>query len=156
MIKNNLYHSFRKRIMRKLLVCGMIGLALAVSMTFSGCSKKEPVAFDTLESARIKAKDNAEYNAKKYKANSVFAQWTLEVQGDSTQDANCPQGDGWASIILIEPLELKQKQKLKCSTVSNAVGCLKEEDFKTKTYSGDDGQCQPVAKVPFPLPTLAK
>jgi hypothetical protein len=31
-----------------------------------------------------------------------------------------------------------------------------DKDFQTKTYAGDDGRCQPVDKVPFPLPKIAK
>lgn len=37
-IENSLYHSFRKCIMRKLLVSSMIGFALAATLSFSGCA----------------------------------------------------------------------------------------------------------------------
>ena len=44
------------------------------------------------------------------------------------------------------------KFKIKCSTVSGALGCFSEEDFAKKQYAQDEGHCQPLEKVPFPLP----
>lgn len=70
--------------------------------------------------------------------------------------ASYPQGDGWSSVKLVNPDNPNTKIGLKCSTVSNAVGCLADNDFKSKAYAGDDGSCQPTDKVPFPLPTLKK
>ena len=48
------------------------------------------------------------------------------------------------------------KFKIKCSTVSGALGCFSEEDFAKKQYAQDEGHCQPLEKVPFPLPKIAK
>ena len=46
--------------------------------------------------------------------------------------------------------------KVKCSTVSSATGCLEDADFKTKPFAAEDGHCQAITKVPFPLPKIAK
>lgn len=130
-------------------------LSAAVAAALVGCSAKE-VAFDTLETARKQAKDNAEFNARKWRADTkTWAGSNIISRGDSTQSPACPQGDGWASLDLVN--ENGQPQvKLKCSTVSDSVGCLEANDFKTKPYANEDGQCQPTSKVPHPIPKIAK
>jgi len=130
-------------------------VALAV-VAFSACSKNE-ASFDTTELNRATAKANAEYNAKKFRSEiTQYAGWSLETQGDSTQSSSCPQGDGWASAKLVSKENPAVKAGLKCSTVSGTVGCLTDTDFAKKTYASDDGQCQPVTKVPFPIPKIEK
>lgn len=135
--------------MKKTLSTALVVLAI------SACSKD--VSFDTLETARATAKSNAEYNAQGYRAGSPqFANFALEVQGDSTQAPACPQGDGWASAKLVDKANPAIKVALKCSTVSGTVGCMLQTDFQTKPYAADDGHCQDVTKVPFPIPKIAK
>lgn len=129
-----------------------VGLMLALS----GCSKPE-VGFDTLETARKQAKENAGYNAKAWRAGTPgMSSVGIIENGDSTQTPDCPQGDGWATIELVNPATAAKVGKLKCSTVSSAVGCLTSDDFQTKTYASDDGRCQPTTKVPHPLPKIAQ
>lgn len=133
----------------------LLSLAALVAITAVACSKQE-VGFDTLETARRQAKENAEYNAKKFRADSkVYAELNMIVKGDSSQTPVCPQGDGWASIDLVDG-NGQAKVKLKCSTVSDSVGCREDKDFKASPYAGEDGNCQPTTKVPHPLPKIAK
>jgi hypothetical protein len=132
-----------------------------VAAAFIGCGLaacgKQDVSFDTLETARATAKANAEYNALGFRAASPqYANYALEMQGDSSQTPACPQGDGWASGKLVDKTNPAVKVAIKCSTVSGSVGCLLQSDFATKPYAADDGACQPVSKVPFPLPKIAK
>jgi len=134
-------------------------LAAALSMTtlsVVGCSKKEQVSFETVEQARKQARENAGYNAQMYRAGSPqYQQYNVQNNGDSSQTNECPQGDGWASLKLVYPTNLSNIVDLKCSTVSEGIGCMTSDEFKSKpTYSGDDGHCQPTAKVPFPLPKI--
>jgi hypothetical protein len=131
--------------------------ALAVSIVLlSACSSKD-VSFDTLETNRANAKANAEYNAQGFRAASPqYSNMALEVQGDSTQSPSCPQGDGWASAKLVDKGNPNTKIAIKCSTVSGTVGCMTSIDFQTKPYAADDGRCQDVTKVPFPIPKIAK
>lgn len=138
-------------------------IALMSAFALSGCGDKkdnnrlqQEVKFDTLESARAQAKENAEFNARKWRADTkTFVDANMISRGDSTQAPDCPQGDGWASIDLVN--ENGQKLvSLKCSTVSGSVGCLEGTDFKGKSYAGEEGQCQATTKVPFPLPKIAK
>jgi len=129
--------------------------AIAIASALAACNEK--VSFDTLETARNQGKANAEWNAQAFRAASPeFANTAIVAQTDSTMLADCPQGDGWASVKLINKDNPAQKIGLKCSTVSGSVGCLTDADFAKKSYSGDDGRCQGTDKVPFPIPKIAK
>jgi len=68
----------------------------------------------------------------------------------------CPQGDGWASALLVDKANPTIKVAIKCSTVSGTVGCMRATDFQTKPYAADDGKCQDTTKVPFLIPRIAK
>ena len=98
----------------------------------TGCGQKE-VSFDTLELQRSVANDNSRYNAQKWRAENGYEAAGILARGDSTQQANCPQGDGWASVDLIDSKTKQPIQKLKCSTVSGNLGCYKDEDFKARS-----------------------
>lgn len=138
---------------RSLLV---VALSTCVMASMAGCSKKE-VGFDTLETARKQAKENAEFNARAFRAQTpALAELGIISRGDSTQSPACPQGDGWASIDLIDPKTTQTKASLKCSTVSDSVGCRTAVDFKSSSYANEEGNCQSVAKVPHPLPKISK
>lgn len=130
-------------------------LGVLVVAGLAACSQN--VSFDTLETARNQGKVNAEFNAQVFRAtNPQFNNTAIISQTDSTMSPSCPQGDGWASVKLVDKADPNRKVGLKCSTVSGSVGCLIDADFQTKTYAGDDGRCQSVEKVPFPIPKIAK
>ena len=142
-----------KKFRSQIMLC--LGSAI-VAVLMVACSSKE-VSFDTLETNRANAKANAEYNAQKFRAESPqFANFAIEVQGDSTQAPDCGQGDGWASAKLVDKANPASKVALKCSTVSGTIGCMTADDFSKKPYASDDGRCQPTTKVPFPIPKIAK
>ena len=130
-------------------------LALAFAASLAACNKD--VSFDTLETARTQGKANAEWNAQVFRAsNPQYANTAIVAQTDSTMTPDCPQGDGWGSVKLVSKDNPAQAAGLKCSTVSGAVGCLADKDFQTKSYSSEDGRCQQVSKVPFPIPKVGK
>lgn len=130
-------------------------LVLAV-MSLFGCGKPDNVSFDTLEQAKSIARDNALFNAQRYRAeNPQFADWKAVSNGDSSQMPDCPQGDGWATLKLFSP-DASKTASLKCSTVSGATGCLLDAEFRTKPFASQDNHCQPTTIIPFPLPKLAK
>ena len=58
-----------------------------------------------------------------------------------------------AEIVARKTIE---KFKVKCSTVSASLGCYLEDDFAKKPFAAEEGRCQPINKVPFPLPKLVK
>jgi hypothetical protein len=105
-------------------------LALSVA-ALTACGSKE-VSFDTLETQRGIANDNSRYNAQKWRAENGHETLNILARGDSTQQAKCAQGDGWASVDLINKDTKVPLVKLKCSTVSGNLGCYKDEDFKAR------------------------
>ena len=127
-------------------------MMILVLMT-SACAGKV-YSFDTVEDARRQAKDNATQNAQIYRSDNKMPDCDIYARGDSTISNECPNGDGWASIDLRCPG--KGQMKIKCSTVSVALGCMTDDDFKSKVYAQEEGKCQPLEKVPHPLPKLSK
>lgn len=131
-------------------------VAISAGALLVACGSKD-VSFDTLETARKQAKENAEYNARAWRSQTpAMAELALITRGDSSQTPQCPQGDGWASIDLVNPKTAQVAAKLKCSTVSDSVGCRVDTDFKASPYANEDGHCQATSKVPHPLPKIAK
>lgn len=131
-----------------------VAFILAVGFALSACSKDE-VSFQTLETARKQARDNGDYNARKWRSETkVYANAILISRGDSTQTSACPQGDGWVSIDIANPDNGATVGKLKCSTVSDSVGCRLDADFKSSPYANEDGSCAPLNRVPHPLPKI--
>lgn len=142
--------------MKKLFSAIFAVLAMFATLALTACTPKE-VSFDTLETARKQAKENAEYNAKAWRAQTpAYAQLGIISRGDSTQSPKCPQGDGWATIDLVNPNNPGQKLTLKCSTVSDSVGCREANDFKASPFANEEGSCQATSKVPHPLPKIVK
>jgi hypothetical protein len=130
-------------------------LIASVAVLVTACGKNE-VSFNSLEEAKGTARENAMWNAQKYRQENVlFKGWDIVGRGDSTQDNACPQGDGWATMDFVHPSK-EAIIKVKCSTVSANTGCLEDKDFKTKPFASDDGHCQATTKVPYPLPKIAK
>jgi hypothetical protein len=133
-------------------------ISIALIASLAACGKDE-VKFDTLEDARAQGRANALFNAAAYRAeNPRFDQgFKIVSHGDSTQAPDCPQGDGWATVSIMK-VENKNVEKytIKCSTVSAALGCYLEDDFSKKPFASDENTCQSTAKVPFPLPKIAK
>jgi hypothetical protein len=140
---------------RTFMVVAVATLILIAGSALTGCSKSE-VSFNTLEEAKQTARENAMFNAQRYRQENVlYRGWDIIGRGDSSQMPNCPQGDGWATMEFVSPTR-QTIVKVKCSTVSGATGCLEDSDFKTKPFASEDGHCQEVTKVPFPLPKIAK
>lgn len=132
-----------------------IAAMAVIALSITACGKQD-VSFASLEEAKGTARENAMWNAQKYRQDNVlYKGWDIIGRGDSTQDNACPQGDGWATMEFVNP-EKSRLIKVKCSTVSANTGCLEDADFKSKPYASDDGHCQANTKVPYPLPKIAK
>lgn len=116
-----------------------------------GCTKS--VSFDTVEDARRQVRENSTMIAQIFRSENKLAEYEIYARGDSTQSAECPQGDGWASIDLTDR-KANLLIKLKCSTVSLGIGCMTDADFKSKRYAQEEGRCN--REIPFPLPKIAK
>lgn len=134
-----------------------IVLVAFMSLMLTGCGDKT-VSADRLEDARQVAKSNSELNAALYKAaNPRFtSEYSIVGRSDDSQNAKCPQGDGWAelSIMKVEGKTV-DKTTLMCSTYSTSVGCYRKEDFdKNPNLAKQNGGCS--AEVPYPIPPLKK
>lgn len=124
-------------------------LAAIFTILLAACGG-DKVSFDTLETQRSVANENSKYNAQKWRAENGHEAFGILSRGDSTQQANCPQGDGWASVDLTHPQTKQPVVKLKCSTVSGNVGCVKDEDFKARAVlSSQENRCN--AEIPKTL-----
>lgn len=143
--------------MKKLLSITVVLAALSGVAALGGCSK-EDVSFATLEDARSQARANAEWNAANYRAeNPRMAGLKVVGHGDSTQTAECPMGDGWASLSIMNVDKEKgtgEKYKVKCSTVSATLGCYLEQDFEAKPFAKQENHCD--RSIPHPLPKIGK
>lgn len=126
---------------------------LALLLLTVSCTESK-VSFDTAEDARRQARENATITAREYRSGAALTDFDIVMRGDSTIDVRCPQGDGWASVDLVNR-DRGETIKLKCSTVSLGIGCLTDTDFKKRTnYDKQDGNCN--RDIPFPLPKLVK
>ena len=131
--------------------------AIAIAVTMTACGQ-QVVSDNSLEEARMTAKANAEFNAQVYRASNprFTSDFNIVGRSDTTQKAECPQGDGWAQLSIMKvDGKVVDKTVLMCSTYSPSVGCFRQEDFaKDPQLANEDGRCN--SKVPFPLPVLKK
>lgn len=135
----------------KVIAAGIAVLVIVIAL--AGCGKSEAVGFNTLEQARDQARANALENAQRFRAaDPRFEGLDIISRGDSTQTAECPQGDGWASIDF-NPKGTQTLIGAKCSTVSRSLGCMTSEDFKKRDqYASKENKCD--ESLPFPIPKL--
>ena len=99
-------------------------------------------AADIDQNMRI-SRENAELNAKGWARNNVPGFERVVFDSDSTIDASCPFGDGWASG---EVIDSKGKAvPIKCQTNGNGKGdngCMLKADFMGKEkYAAQEGKC---------------
>ena len=129
-------------------------LSALLIISITACGNQDKLSFDTVESARKQANDNSLFNAQAFRQqHKEFADLSITQRGDSTQSEECGQGDGWASIDLYDP-QTGRKVALKCSTVSSAIGCMTEGDFRQRKYADQENKCS--QEIPFPIPKIAK
>ena len=130
-------------------------LAATCCLTALAACGQNNVSFDTLETSRNVANENALFNAARWRAQlPIYAESKILGRGDSTQAADCPSGDGWASIDLVSA-DGAATTKLKCSTVSANLGCLLSSDFaQREQYSKQENRCD--SHLPIPLKKLAQ
>lgn len=128
-------------------------VSAVLSTIMVGCG--EEASRDNVQLNYAIAKENAYVNALQFTQDDPrFAGWKLVKNTDSTISSDCPQGDGWATLLVVSPDNVNKSFKVKCSTHSKELGCFLEDDFNKKPFRNDDGSCQPVTKVPNPLPKI--
>jgi len=134
--------------MKKMFLSPIV-VVLTIAALCSGCQEQPKVSFETLEAQRQTAIDNSSFNATIYR-NTYNPDLKIKARGDSSIKDTCPQGDGWATIDLINDSGEKIVE-LKCSTVSSTIACATTADFQ-KRFT--DGKCDDT--LPMPLPKAFK
>ena len=125
-------------------------LVTLISGYLVGCSG-DKASMATVEEQRTIARDNSMLVAKKFRTeNPQYQGFKIIPNGDSTMKRTCPQGDGWASLKLIN--EKNQIVKIKCSTYSMGIGCIESSEFSKKSYAAEDGRCN--YDLDYPLPKI--
>lgn len=135
--------------MKKCLLLSFISVAL-----FSACKEQgKEVSWQTQETQRSIAIENSEYNARQFRQkNKKYSGYNIMGRGDSTIGKRCANGDGWASVDLVD--ENQQVIKIKCSTASSSIGCMTKVDFSTRKYAAQEGRCN--TDLPVPMPRILK
>lgn len=120
---------------------------IASALVITGCNDKVPD--DVVDQNQRISRENAQSNARRF-ANVRFPQVTqIVVDSDSTISKSCRYGDGWATGKLYQ--DAKVVAIVKCQTNGSGKGlegCLLAEEFKTKDYGNDDGNCQNLDGLP--------
>ena len=132
-------------------------ISLVAISLITACGSPTPSAAPAeLDMAMKTARDNALYNAKLWRSsNAIYSGYDIMARGDSSQTPDCPQGDGWATMELVD-LKSNAKITIKCSTWSSGKGCIDGDHFKSSPDAMADKMCQPTSVVPYPLPTIAQ
>lgn len=155
-------------------------ISLAVIFLMTGCGQNESekaaaaakdaqikidqaaarrATFEFLAEERQAVKNNVTKSAASYRAdNPRLDGMDMVAHTDSTISAECPQGDGWASVSFLErdPNIKNRKQAVEkvevyCSTVDEAIGCFTKEVFQNKAvYAKQNDHCD--VSLPSPLP----
>lgn len=127
-------------------------LIAALPLFITACGDK--VSMGSTEEQRTMARNNSKLIAMKFVAeNPKYSGFSVVPNGDSTITRDCPQGDGWASLSLINQTT-GDTVPIKCSTYSIGIGCLVESKFNNKTnYKQQEGTCN--NDLDYPIPKVA-
>lgn len=123
-----------------------LSVALLVSLTaLTACGPTE-VPQDIVDQNQTVTRMNSQKNAEAYRAVVYpdIGNTRVLMQSDSTVSKDCRYGDGWASGV-IQALDTGKQVKIKCQTNGSGKGingCMREDEFATKTYKDEDGRCQ--------------
>ena len=139
-----------------LLISAAVFVFLFLFLVIAGCSKDNRAGAEELEMQMEVAKDNASFNANVWKAGvPAYSTWTVIPKEDSTQTRDFPQGDGVATVSLMNPEDPQKTAELKCSTYSKALGCRLKSDFLSSPLGKMENHCADKANVPYPYKRIA-
>ena len=125
--------------LNKLNMVASIALA-TYAITLTGCGQ-EKISQEVVDRNQTISQVNAEKNATSF-AKQRFPEYErVLVDSDSTINADCRYGDGWASGTIQMP---NSKISIKCQTNGRGKGyqgCLTKVDFMKKSYAKEEGTC---------------
>ncbi len=128
--------------------------------------KDNAFSFQTVEEQRAQGRSNAGAAAAEYQRQNPRIQgWESIVKADTTHNATCPQGDGWAEVVFMRTDRSEgstknlqvEKATIMCSTVSVMQGCVMVnpvDNWSKHPGKAQDGTCASTREVPFPLPKV--
>jgi hypothetical protein len=126
--------------------------------------KSNSFPFQVVEEQRAQGRSNASASAAEYQRQNPRIQgWESIVKADTSHNATCPQGDGWAEVVFMRTEREEGKTKnlqiekatTMCSTVSTLQGCVMlapVDNWSKHPGKLADGQCASTRDVPYPLP----
>jgi len=130
-----------------------LGLILLTAMSIAACrSSDRKASLEQVEESREQARENVTHLAEAWRKANNFELLDLDVRIDPTISPDCPQGDGWAEVALVNKTTHQTARVLKCSTVSKSLGCMTAATFDGTDHKREDGVCNPA--LPAPLPEL--
>jgi Tfp pilus assembly protein PilX len=137
----------------------------SIGAILSACSP-DKAAFSTVEEQRAQGRANAAMVASEYQRQNPRIQgWEAVVKADTSHNADCPQGDGWAEVVFMRVDRVDgstknlnvEKATVMCSTVSFNEGCVMVapvNNWDKHSKKRMDGVCAPTSEVPMPLPKV--
>lgn len=115
-----------------------VAVASVLAASLHACSGQ------SVEEIQILSQSNAIWNAQRFLAAKLPGADYVEFQSDSTIDAQCKFGDGWASGQALANGG-KVVEELKCQTNGSSKGikgCFIKADFEEKPkYFNQEGEC---------------
>ena len=115
-------------------------------------SSERKASFGDVEKSRAQARANATALAENWQKANGFELYKLDVRDDSTIGPDCPQGDGWADVAVVDKTTQQTVRMLKCSTASESLGCMTVATFNGTPHQHEDGTCNKA--IPLPLPKV--
>lgn len=140
-------------------------LAVMAISLLAACNQPD-ASFQTVEEQRAQGRANATSVAGDYQRQNPRIQgWEAIVKADTSHNATCPQGDGWAEVVFMRverqdgstKNQQIEKATVMCSTVSFNEGCVMvnpTNNWDKHPKKQMDGRCAPTSEVPMPLPKV--
>ena len=130
----------------------LVMIAITVA-SLTGCSSGGGTpSHEDIEEARQRARENVTRLAEAWQKKNNFEVYRLDVRDDASIGPDCPRGDGWAEAALVDKTTTQTVRLLKCSTVSETIGCMTAATFETSGHKAEDGVCN--RSLPDPLPPV--
>jgi hypothetical protein len=131
----------------------VLWLILLTATSIAACrSSDRKVSFSDVEKSRTQARANVSHLAETWQKANGFELYKLDVRDDPTIGPDCPQGDGWAEVAVVDKTTQQTVRLLKCSTTTASLGCMTAGTFDGTPHQREEGTCN--KGIPLPLPKV--